>query len=186
VETVEGVVGCPGCGSRALVKGRRRTKVRDLPCGGRPVVVVWAKRIWRCGDADCDVGSWSETSPALLLNLVEDGRHALLRAPPPRPGGSALSIWDRRGSPVGAVSSIPRSRCDALNTRREPSVASNRWFVAGGAGSSCLSGLAGARNAATISPRHPSSTYPLRRGSDHVVACLPWRRSPRSHLRSRS
>ncbi len=65
VETEATAVGCPGCGTRALAKGRRRTKVRDLPCGGRPVVVVWAKRIWRCSDADCDVGSWSETSPLI-------------------------------------------------------------------------------------------------------------------------
>lgn len=72
VETEDIVVGCPGCGSRALAKGRRRTKVRDLPCGGRPVVVVWAKRIWRCGDADCDVGSWSETSPLIAPSGVDD------------------------------------------------------------------------------------------------------------------
>jgi transposase len=62
VETSATVVGCPGCGIRALSKGRRRTKVCDLSCGGRPVVVVWSKRLWRCGDADCDVKTWSETS----------------------------------------------------------------------------------------------------------------------------
>jgi transposase len=65
VETQAGVVGCAGCGTRALSKGRRRTKVRDLSCGGRPVVVVWAKRIWRCPDAHCDVKTWSETSPLI-------------------------------------------------------------------------------------------------------------------------
>ena len=62
VETEAGIVGCSGCGTRAVSKGRRRTKVRDLSCGGRPVVVVWDKRLWRCPDADCDVKSWSETS----------------------------------------------------------------------------------------------------------------------------
>jgi len=65
VETQAAVVGCAGCGTRALSKGRRRTKVRDLPSGGRPVVVVWAKRIWRCPDADCDVKTWSEASPLI-------------------------------------------------------------------------------------------------------------------------
>ena len=59
VETQAAVVGCRGCGTRAVSKGRRRTKVRDLSSGGRPVVVVWAKRIWRCPDADCDVKTWS-------------------------------------------------------------------------------------------------------------------------------
>ena len=31
--------------------GRRRVQVRDLPIAGRPVRLVWAKRIWRCPDA---------------------------------------------------------------------------------------------------------------------------------------
>ena len=65
VETEAGVVGCSGCGTRALSKGRRRTKVRDLSCGGRPVVVVWDKCLWRCPDPDRDVKSWSETSPLI-------------------------------------------------------------------------------------------------------------------------
>jgi transposase len=65
VETAANIVGCWGCGTRALSKGRRRTKVRDLSCGGRPVVVVWDKRLWRCGDPDCDVKTWSETSPVI-------------------------------------------------------------------------------------------------------------------------
>ncbi len=40
IETPSAVTGCPGCGTRAQSKGRRRTKVRDLACGGRPVVLV--------------------------------------------------------------------------------------------------------------------------------------------------
>ncbi len=64
VETTATVVGCR-CGSRALAKGRRRVRVRDLPAGGRRVVVVWSKRIWRCPDPDCEVGSWTETSPEI-------------------------------------------------------------------------------------------------------------------------
>jgi transposase len=76
VETEAAVVGCSGCGTRALSKGRRRTKVRDLSCAGRPVVVVWAKRLWRCGDADCEVKTWSETSPLIAprASLTERAR----------------------------------------------------------------------------------------------------------------
>ncbi len=76
VETEASVVGCFGCGTRALSKGRRRTKVRDLSCAGRPVVLVWAKRLWRCGDDDCDVKTWSETSPliAARASLTERAR----------------------------------------------------------------------------------------------------------------
>jgi transposase len=65
VETTASVVGCPACGTRALSKGRRKVRVRDLPAGGRRVVVVWWKRIWRCPDPDCDIASWSEQSEAI-------------------------------------------------------------------------------------------------------------------------
>jgi transposase len=60
VETTTDVVGCDGCGTGAVGHGRRRTTVRDLPIGDRPVVLVWAKRIWRCADPDCPVVTWSE------------------------------------------------------------------------------------------------------------------------------
>ena len=70
VETTASVVGCSGCGTRARSKGSRRTKVRDLPTGGRPVVLVWSKRVWRCREAACEVGSWSETSPHIRPRAV--------------------------------------------------------------------------------------------------------------------
>lgn len=60
VETTADLVGCDGCGTRAVGHGRRRTKVRDLPIADRPVVLVWAKRLWRCPDPDCVVVTWSE------------------------------------------------------------------------------------------------------------------------------
>lgn len=76
VETEASVVGCFGCGTRARSKGRRRTKVRDLSCGGRPVVVVWSKRLWRCAEPDCEVKTWSEASPLIgpRASLTERAR----------------------------------------------------------------------------------------------------------------
>jgi transposase len=65
VETTATVVGCAGCGTRALSKGRRRVRVRDLPAGGRRVVVVWSKRIWRCPEPDCEVATWTEQVSAI-------------------------------------------------------------------------------------------------------------------------
>jgi transposase len=65
VETTATVVGCPGCGTRARSKGRRKVRVRDLPAGGRRVVVVWWKRIWRCPDDDCEVRTWTEQAEAI-------------------------------------------------------------------------------------------------------------------------
>lgn len=70
VETTASVVGCSGCGVRARSKGRRRVRVRDLPVGGRPAVLVWSKRVWRCAEAACGIGSWSETSPVIRSRAV--------------------------------------------------------------------------------------------------------------------
>ncbi|CAN5314496.1 hypothetical protein BH24ACT7_BH24ACT7_25810 [soil metagenome] len=62
IETTADVVGCGSCGTRAVGHGRFRTAVRDLPVAGRPTVLVWAKRRWRCPERDCAVGTWSERS----------------------------------------------------------------------------------------------------------------------------
>jgi len=48
VETTADVVGCPRCGVRAVGHGRQRTLIRDLPVAGRPTVLCWFKRRWRC------------------------------------------------------------------------------------------------------------------------------------------
>ncbi|MCY4369578.1 MAG: hypothetical protein OXF41_09220 [bacterium] len=38
--------------------------------GGRPTVLVWCMGVWRCAEAACDVGSWSETSPHIRPRAV--------------------------------------------------------------------------------------------------------------------
>lgn len=60
VETTADVAGCPLCGTRAFGHGRRVVQVRDLPAGDRPVVLVWAKRAWRCPALECPVKTFSE------------------------------------------------------------------------------------------------------------------------------
>lgn len=70
VETTAEVVGCPGCGTRAVGHGRARTAVRDLPVSGRPTVLMWAKRRWWCPDSDCVVATWSETTDAIAARAV--------------------------------------------------------------------------------------------------------------------
>jgi transposase len=81
VETTADVVACSSCGTKAVGHGRRRVKVRDLPIAGRDVVVVWAKRIWRCVDADCEVRTWSEHHPAIVAraSLTERARAEICR-----------------------------------------------------------------------------------------------------------
>ena len=70
VETVADVVGCSGCGTRAVGHGRARTLVRDLPMAGRPTVLVWSKRRWRCPEAACAMRTWSETTPHIAPRAV--------------------------------------------------------------------------------------------------------------------
>jgi transposase len=70
VETTTDRDVCRSCGVRAGSKGRARTTVRDVPIGGRPTVLVWKKRIWRCEQPECDAGSWRETTSAIRPRAV--------------------------------------------------------------------------------------------------------------------
>jgi transposase len=70
VQTTATVVGCTGCGVRAEVHGRRTVRVRDLPIGGRPVVLVWRKRLWRCRELACGVRTWTERVAAVRPRAV--------------------------------------------------------------------------------------------------------------------
>jgi zinc-finger of transposase IS204/IS1001/IS1096/IS1165 len=64
------VVGCIGCGVRAELHGRRTVRVRDVPAGGRPVVLAWHKRIWRCREPACGVRTWTERATAIYPRAV--------------------------------------------------------------------------------------------------------------------
>jgi transposase len=70
VQTTVELVGCPGCGVRAQAHGRRTVRVRDLPAGGRPVVLLWRKRIWRCREPACGVRTWTERTAAIRPRAV--------------------------------------------------------------------------------------------------------------------
>jgi transposase len=70
IQTTAELVGCAGCGVRAEAHGRRTVQVRDLPAGGRPVVLAWRKRIWRCTDPACGVRTWTEQVAAIRPRTV--------------------------------------------------------------------------------------------------------------------
>jgi transposase len=70
VQTTATVVGCGGCGVRATPHGRRVVRVRDLPIGGRPVVLWWRKRLWRCGELACGVRTWTERATGIAPRAV--------------------------------------------------------------------------------------------------------------------
>ncbi len=35
-------------------------RLRDLAVAGRPAVLGWRKRVWRCPEPDCEVKTWTE------------------------------------------------------------------------------------------------------------------------------
>jgi transposase len=70
VQTTATMVGCMGCGVRATPHGRRTVRVRDLPIGGRPVVLWWRKRLWRCGEPACRVRTWTERVTGIAPRAV--------------------------------------------------------------------------------------------------------------------
>jgi transposase len=70
VQTTAELVGCARCGVRAQAHGRRTVRVRDLPAGGRPVVLAWRKRIWRCTEPACGVRTWTEQVTAIRPRAV--------------------------------------------------------------------------------------------------------------------
>ncbi len=63
VETGEELAGCASCGVVAVGHGRRVVRLHDTPCFGRPVLVRWRKRIWRCPEPACPVRTWTEEHP---------------------------------------------------------------------------------------------------------------------------
>ena len=62
----ESAAGCPSCGVLSTsVKGHAVTRPRDVPYGQAPLRLVWHKRRWRCMEAACPRGSFTESLPAV-------------------------------------------------------------------------------------------------------------------------
>lgn len=65
VETTADRARCPACGGPAVGHGRAAVTVRDLTMAGRPVVLVWNKRVWRCPAPACPKRTWREHHGAI-------------------------------------------------------------------------------------------------------------------------
>ena len=63
VETTATVVRCGQCGREAAAHARREHLLRDVAVSGRPAVLVWVKRIWRCRNSGCTTVTWTERAP---------------------------------------------------------------------------------------------------------------------------
>ena len=61
---------CPSCGGGVQVKDRAMVRLVDLPCFGRPTVLLWRKFRWSCSSPACAVGSFTETVPAIAAARV--------------------------------------------------------------------------------------------------------------------
>jgi len=81
VETTAREQWCRSCGVAARPHGRRVVRVRDLPAAGRPVTLLWIKRLWRCGEPACSARTWSETSEQVRprSSLTERARREACR-----------------------------------------------------------------------------------------------------------
>src|SRR4029450_6309639 len=95
VQTTATLVGCQGCGMRAELHGRRPVRVRDLPIGGRPVVLAWCKRIWRCREPACGVRTWTERVAGIRPRAVLTG-------------GARAGAGRRVGKDAHAVAAVAR------------------------------------------------------------------------------
>jgi transposase len=76
VETTAAEEFCRCCGVQAEPHGRRPVRVRDLPSAGRPVTLIWVKRVWRCAQPRCARRTWTETSELIRprASLTERAR----------------------------------------------------------------------------------------------------------------
>ena len=81
IETTADLVGCLDCGVVAQLHNRRPCWVRDLPSGGRPVMLVWVTRVWRCPHVVCPKRTWTEISEAIRprASLTERARAEICR-----------------------------------------------------------------------------------------------------------
>jgi transposase len=81
VETTTERDWCRACGVRAHSKGRPTVVVRDVTGFGRRARLRWRKRRWRCPEAACPGGSWTEQHPALRsrMTLTERARKTACR-----------------------------------------------------------------------------------------------------------
>ncbi len=77
VEDIRRVVRCPHCGFvTASVHDRRRVRVRDVSFGGRPTVLVWLRRRFRCESCG---ERFLEDHPEFLLGRVTHVTRRLAR-----------------------------------------------------------------------------------------------------------
>ncbi|HUR23160.1 MAG TPA: helix-turn-helix domain-containing protein [Acidimicrobiales bacterium] len=128
VETSPALVGCSGCGTRAVPKDRRWVTLRDVPAGRRFVRVRWRKRIWRCPEPDCDVNTWTEQAELadprrVLTTRAAEWATDRVAAIEGTPASIARNFGLSWSTVWSAVERIGTDRCRALRRARR------RWWA---------------------------------------------------------
>jgi hypothetical protein len=59
---LEGPPACPSCGSTPVTEGVVEVERRGSPLFGRPLLMIWRLRSWRCDRPGCG-RSWAEEVP---------------------------------------------------------------------------------------------------------------------------
>src|SRR5690606_11269904 len=62
-----------------------------LPISGRPTVLCWRKRRWRCPEPDCDTKTWSERTPEIRPRAVLTERARIRLAEMVNVGGDSIA-----------------------------------------------------------------------------------------------
>jgi len=111
VETTEDLVGCPSCAAVAVLHDRRLRLVRDLPAGGRPVLLCWSKRVWRCPHRACPQLTFSERTAGRKSKLSSGIHRTSSSGPRQRPLRSgappAAGTLAGRGERVAGLAATP-------------------------------------------------------------------------------
>jgi hypothetical protein len=96
--------------------------VRDLPLADRPVVLVWAKRVWRCTEAGCLACTWSEECDEIAPRavLTERARAEICRR---------VGAWRALGCPGGRGLRGVMARGDGRRARPRPARSCRRLGV---------------------------------------------------------
>jgi transposase len=97
---------CRRCGQASSSgHGRYPRRLRDLPCGGRPVQVLVAARRFRCTAPGCPAATFAEQVPGLtaFYQRRTPGLRAMLEA-------TALALAGRAGARLAAAAAAPATR----------------------------------------------------------------------------
>jgi transposase len=70
VQTTATTVGCRGRGYGPSSTAAVRSGCATCSVGGRPLVLAWPKRIWRCREPPCGVRTWTERAAPIRPRAV--------------------------------------------------------------------------------------------------------------------